>query len=63
MSPRLTGRRVIILFFVSLNRFVIESISLSYIPSIAATDPPEKPGMINAAPIHTPKRKSRGKVK
>ena len=43
------------LFLKLLKMSAISLTSLSYMPRIAATDPPEKPGMINATPIKKPR--------
>jgi hypothetical protein len=54
-KDRFMGKRVFMLFLKSLNISAIAPISFSYIPSIAAIEPPEKPGIINAIPIAIPR--------
>ena len=50
-SPKNIGKSVKKLFLKLLNKSAIAPTSLSYIPRIAAIEPPEKPGIINATPI------------
>ena len=59
--PSAIGSRVSKLFLNVLNISAIAPISLSYIPSIAAIEPPENPGIINATPIAMPRTTSRRK--
>ena len=53
-SPMPIGKSVLKLRLKSVKSPVTALISRSYIPTMAAIDPPEKPGMINATPMRYP---------
>ena len=54
INPIMMGKSVFTLRLKSEKRSAIAETSFSYIPSMAATDPPENPGIIKAMPIKNP---------